>query len=153
MILAIALAFSLVAATFVFHFRVLLWLGSNTQKFNLKRQSQVLIIVISLFMAHLVEIGFYALIYSWSVSIFDLGVFEGAPVGNAMNYLYYSGVIYTTLGLGDIQPLGHIRFITAMEALNGFFLITWSASFTFLAMGRLWPWDNPCLNQERKSDE
>jgi hypothetical protein len=153
MILAIALAFSLVAATFVFHFRVLLWLGSNTQKFNLERQSQVLFIVIALFMAQLVEIGFYAVVYSWSVSIFDLGVFEGAPVGNAMNYLYYSGVIYTTLGLGDIQPLGHIRFITAMEALNGFFLITWSASFTFLAMGRLWPWDNSYLNQERKSDE
>lgn len=144
MTLAIALAFSLVAATFTFHYRVLLWLGSNTQKFNLERQSQVLVIVIVLFLAHIVEIGFYALIYNWSVSLFDLGVFEGAPVGNAMNYLYYSGVIYTTLGLGDIQPLGHIRFITAVEALNGFFLITWSASFTFLAMGRLWPWDSQC---------
>lgn len=144
MILAIALAFSLVAATFAFHYRVLLWLGSNTQKFNLEKQSQVLVIVIVLFLAHIVEIGFYALVYNWSVSLLDLGVFEGAPVGNAMNYLYYSGVIYTTLGLGDIQPLGHIRFITAVEALNGFLLITWSASFTFLAMGRLWPWDSQC---------
>jgi hypothetical protein len=141
MILAIVLAFSLVAATFVFHYRVLLWLGSNIQKINLEKQSQVLVIVIVLFLAHIVEIGFYALVYYWSVSFFDLGVFEGAPIANAMNYLYYSGVIYTTLGLGDIQPLGHIRFITALEALNGFLLITWSASFTFLAMGRLWPWD------------
>jgi len=67
-----------------------------------------------------------------------------------MSYLYYSGVIYTTLGLGDIHPEGHIRFITAMEALNGFLLITWSASFTFVAMGRLWPWEKSCARPTKK---
>ena len=141
MTLAIVLAFGLVAATFTFHYQVLLWLGANTPKLNLRTQMQVLVIVVVLFLAHIIEIGFYAMTYSWSVSSLDLGVFQGAPVGDAMSYLYYSGVIYTTLGLGDIQPEGHIRFITAMEALNGFLLITWSASFTFLAMGRLWPWE------------
>jgi len=152
MILAIALAFSLVLATFAFHYRVLLWLSSKTQKPNSQRQSQVLIIVIVLFLAHIVEIGFYAAIYNWSVLLFDLGVFEGAPVGSAMNYMYYSGVVYTTLGLGDIQPLGHIRFITAVESLNGFLLITWSASFTFLAMGRLWPWDVRCTDSVEENE-
>jgi hypothetical protein len=73
-------------------------------------------------------------------------------IDDAMSYLYYSGVIYTTLGLGDIQPEGHIRFITAMEALNGFLLITWSASFTFLAMGRLWTWDSPCINSVERNE-
>jgi len=150
MILAIVLAFSLVAVTFAFHYRVLLWLGMNTPKMNLPTQTQVLVIVVVLFLAHIVEIGFYAMTYSWSVSSLKLGLFQGAPVGDAMSYLYYSGVIYTTLGLGDIQPEGHIRFITAMEALNGFLLITWSASFTFLAMGRLWPWDNSCVGRTDK---
>ena len=150
MALAIVLAFLSVAATFIFHYRVLLWLGANTQRFNLQTQAQVLVIVIVLFLAHIVEIGFYAMVYSWSVSSLEIGVFKGEPVGSAVNYLYYSGVIYTTLGLGDIQPIGHIRFITAMEALNGFFLITWSASFTFLAMGRLWPWVNECSGSKDK---
>jgi hypothetical protein len=150
MILAIVLAFSLVAVTFAFHYRVLLWLGLNTPKMNLPTQTQVLVIVVVLFLAHIVEIGFYAMTYSWSVSSLKLGLFQGVPVGDAMSYLYYSGVIYTTLGLGDIQPEGHIRFITAMEALNGFLLITWSASFTFLAMGRLWPWDNSCVGRMAK---
>ena len=147
MIVAIVLAFSLVAVTFTFHYRVLLWLGLNTPKMNLPTQTQVLVIVVVLFLTHIVEIAFYAKTYSWSVSSLKLGMFQGAPVGDAMSYLYYSGVIYTTLGLGDIQPEGHIRFITAMEALNGFLLITWSASFTFLAMGRLWPWDNSCTGR------
>jgi ion channel len=150
MILAIVLAFGLVATTFTFHYRVLLWLSTNTPKLNLPTQSQVLVIVVVLFLTHIVEIGFYAITYSWSVSSFELGLFQGALVSDAMSYLYYSGVIYTTLGLGDIQPEGHIRFITAMEALNGFLLITWSASFTFLAMGRLWPWDNRCARQDKQ---
>lgn len=85
-----------------------------------------------------------------SVTLLHLGVFEGAAVESVMSYLYYSGVVYTTLGLGDVQPLGHIRFITAIEALNGLVLITWSASFTFLVMGRLWPWPNQCSEQEVK---
>ena len=150
MMIAITLAFGLVAATFIFHYRVLLWLGSNTPKMNLPTQTQVLVIVVVLFLAHIVEIGFYAITYSWSVSSLELGVFRGAPVADGMSYLYYSGVIYTTLGLGDIQPEGHIRFITAMEALNGFLLITWSASFTFVAMGRLWPWEKSCARPTKK---
>jgi|GEM_PF-5678743 len=75
MMIAITLAFGLVAATFIFHYRVLLWLGSNTPKMNLPTQTQVLVIVVVLFLAHIVEIGFYAITYSWSVSSLELGVF------------------------------------------------------------------------------
>jgi Ion channel len=155
MSLAIVLAFTLVAVTFLLHYRTLLWLGTNTPRFGLSSQAQVLVIVIILFLVHIAEIGIYAITYWLSVSILELGSFEGDMVIDTMSYLYFSGVIYTTLGLGDIEPQGHIRFLTAMEALNGFFLITWSASFTFLAMGRLWPWNNQCgqpMKDERPRD-
>mgnify|MGYP000396487989 FL=1 len=151
MLLAIALAFSLVALSFTFHYRVLIWLSVSSQ-IKMDKQGRVLFIVFILFLAHIVEIGFYAFIYNLSVITLDLGFFNGAPIDEPMNYLYYSGVIFTTLGLGDIQPVGHIRFITAIEALNGFFLITWSASFTFLAMGRLWPWSNQCVTNTDNKD-
>lgn len=142
MTLTILIAFSLVAVTFVFHYRVLLWLSLAVQKLKIETTTQVLMIVLVLFLAHLIEIGVYAVAYAGSVNVLDLGEFQGSLVNDAMSFLYYSGVIYTTLGLGDIQPVGHIRFLTATEALNGFLLITWSASFTFLAMGHLWPWAN-----------
>jgi hypothetical protein len=45
---------------------------------------------------------------------------------------------YTTLGFGDIVPVGPVRFLTSVEALTGFVLITWSASFTYLEMNRFW---------------
>ena len=144
MFLTLVLALSLVVVTFVFHYRVLLLLGRFAPRLKLRQQTQVLIIVVILFFTHVAEIALYAVMYSWSVTELELGVFKGAPLDSPMSYLYYSGVIYTSLGLGDIYPEGHIRFMTAMEALNGFLLITWSASFTFLAMGRLWEWDNCC---------
>ena len=118
MTIAILLAFLLVSLTFLFHYRVLLWLGSKTPRFGLSTQAQVLVIVVTLFLVHIAEIGMYAITYGVSVSVLGLGVFEGEVVTDAMSYLYYSGVIYTTLGLGDIEPQGHIRFITAIDPLG-----------------------------------
>ena len=68
MILAIVLAFGLVAVTITFHYRVLIWLDSSTPKLNLPTQTQVLVIVVVLFLTHVVEIGFYAITYDWAVS-------------------------------------------------------------------------------------
>lgn len=45
---------------------------------------------------------------------------------------------YTTLGIGDIRPEGPIRLVVGVAALNGFLLITWTASFTCLVMQRYW---------------
>lgn len=42
------------------------------------------------------------------------------------------------LGLGDLVPVGAVRFMTGTEALTGFVLIAWSASFTFVEMERFW---------------
>lgn len=50
----------------------------------------------------------------------------------------FSAETYTTIGLGDIYPLGPLRLITGIEALNGLLLIGWSASFTYLAMQKFW---------------
>ena len=54
------------------------------------------------------------------------------------SYLYFSAETYTTIGLGDIYPLGPLRLITGIEALNGLLLIGGSASFTYLAMQKFW---------------
>ena len=150
MLLIVLLSFCLVAVVFVFHHHILIWLGLFAPKLKLQPQTQVLVIVFALYIAHIVEICLYAIVYFFAVEQFDLGEFNGAPVNDLMSYIYYSGVIYTSLGLGDIYPSGHIRFLTAMETLNGFLLITWSASFTFLAMGRLWSWSDSCDSVEKK---
>ena len=54
-------------------------------------------------------------------------------------YVYFSAVSYTSLGLGDIYPTGGLRLVTGAEALLGLLMIAWSASFAYLLMVELWP--------------
>jgi hypothetical protein len=42
------------------------------------------------------------------------------------------------LGLGDIAPLGPVRLLAGVEALNGLLMIAWTASFTYLSMEKFW---------------
>jgi len=149
MAIAITLAFCLVAATFFFHYRCLLWLGESVPRLSSQSQAGVLMIILALFCAHIVEIALYALGYAGLVEFLELGSFNGGSIDEPLDYLYYSGVMFTSLGIGDIYPDGHIRFVTFIEALNGLMLVTWSASFTFLAMGRLWP--DACCSTDRGS--
>lgn len=138
MSIAIIIAFLLVFLTFTFHYKILLGLGIYGSKLKLKPELQVFQAVIVLFVSHIIEIAFYGLAYYFSIVELKLGDFGGEEVKDPMSYLYYSGVIFTSLGLGDSYPQGHVRFITAIESLNGFLLVTWSASYTFLVMSRLW---------------
>jgi len=100
--------------------------------------------------AHIVEIGFYSAAYAISTEVLAIETFGGAPVQYPLDYLYFSIVTYMSLGLGDVFPNDHLRFLAGVEALNGLLFIAWSAPFIYLAMGRLWPIE-PCFGPERKS--
>ncbi len=66
------------------------------------------------------------------------GHLSGNYDGSLMDSVYFSFTTYTTLGFGDITPFGHLRHLVGIEALTGLVLITWSASFLFIEMQRLW---------------
>jgi len=142
--IAVSLAVILVLLTFYIHLIAMRGINKIIPHTAISSHNQVLVIVILLFAAHVFEISIYALVFELCIEYLNIGTLEGDIINNFMEYLYYSLVMYTSLGLGDIYPMGHIRFITGIEALNGLMLITWSASFTFLAMKRLWPWQNVC---------
>ncbi len=65
-----------------------------------------------------------------------IGGFAQANVETFMDVFYFSVVNYSSLGLGDIYPTGHLRFLAGVEALNGFLLISCSASTIFLVVTR-----------------
>ena len=97
--------------------------------------------VLGLIAAHLIEIALFALSLFALVEIWetDIGGLAGqTEMIDAQGWYYYSAMVYTTVGFGDIVPTGPLRIFTACEALTGFVLITWSASFTFLVMQTRW---------------
>lgn len=88
--------------------------------------------------AHVVEAFIYTLIFVWAVQGLDLGTLKvsGPDAKNVtlMDYFYFSLVNFTTLGRGDLNPQGHLRFITGIEAFHGFLMITASGSFVLQVM-------------------
>lgn len=140
MVVAVILAVSLVILTFLFHYVVLRWLSGGMARIAITASVRILVIVLVALAAHLVEIGLYAGAYALGDGLLALGSFGGLVVAEPLDYLYFSIVSYTSLGLGDVFPSDHLRFITGIEALNGLLLIAWSGSFIYIAMGRLWPW-------------
>lgn len=139
MALTLLVAAILVALCFGLHLEVLRRLKRLVDQPGRVRRPMLLIVLV-LFLAHLAEVVLYAL----GLSILDSaghGRLVGAVVGGPgwfVDHFYFSIASYTTLGIGDIVPEGPIRVIAGIEALNGLVLVAWSASFTYLAMERLW---------------
>ena len=94
--------------------------------------------------AHVSEAGLYAIAFA-SGETLGLGSFRKEAAMSAMEYFYFSLVDYTSLGLGAIYPDGHLRFISGVEALNGFLLISCSASLIYTIHTRILRSDgSPC---------
>ena len=96
-------------------------------------------IIFSLLALHVVEIWFFGLAF-WGLSaVPGTGYMHGEHSSDTLfDAIYLSATTYTTVGFGDVSPVGAIRFISGLESLVGLLLITWSASFTYLEMSRLW---------------
>jgi hypothetical protein len=87
---------------------------------------------------HIAEIWIFGLATWLALSLANTGSVAGSHETGLLDAVYLSAMTYTTVGFGDLAPVGPIRFIGGTMALTGFVLITWSASFTFLEMERYW---------------
>lgn len=105
---------------------------------SLHRRRRVLILIFIILFAHTLEIWLFALGYYGLIVLADIGSLIGLESGQLPDYVYYSAMVYTTVGFGDVLPSGSIRFLSGMEALTGLVMITWSASYTFIEMERDW---------------
>jgi hypothetical protein len=104
-----------------------------------RRRRRVVILILIILLTHVVEIWIFGSAYRVLLQWETFGSIDGAVEDmDLLEYVYYSAMVYTTVGFGDLIPQGAIRFMTGMEALTGLVMITWSASFTFLEMQRDW---------------
>lgn len=121
------------------HFEILSKCRGYLTLLSEQRRRRVLILIFIILFAHTVEIWIFAFGYMILTRWFDIGSLSGLEAQQLPDYVYYSAMVYTTVGFGDVLPTGAIRFMTGMEALTGLVMITWSASYTFLEMQRDWP--------------
>lgn len=128
----------LVSICIVIHYEFLYRCSRWMPALKMAGRYRILIGIFVALSAHVAEIWVFGLGYYFAQGIEGLGTLTGNFSGTLMDCVYFSFTNYSTLGFGDIEPLGHIRFLTGIESLTGLVLITWTASFLFLEMQRHW---------------
>lgn len=122
----------------VLHYEVLERLNSWLPHSKIRKRARVLVSIFIMLGAHVVEVWIFAFgifLCSFNPGLGQVIGIEGLGLFDAV---YLSAATFTTVGYGDISPLGPLRFMMGCESLTGFVLITWSASFTYLEMQRYW---------------
>ena len=130
-----------VAIAVSIHYEFLYRLTRLLPTLAVKHRFRIVIGVAGSFLAHVLEIWVFSLVYFLMVGVLDWGSFEGNFDGGLLDCFYFSFTTYTTLGFGDIQPFGEVRYLTGIESLTGLLLITWTASFLYLEMQKFWDKD------------
>ena len=120
------------------HYEVLFQLSRRIPSLNIASRFKVIIGVFGALCAHVAEIWLFGLAYYWLSRDNSLGTLSGNYAGTIEDSVYFSFSSYTSLGIGDIEPLGDLRFLAGLESLLGLVLISWTASFLFLEMTRYW---------------
>ena len=138
-LLVVIATMAAVAACVLVHYEGLIRLsGWMTRHHEAHHRRKVLYGIFGVLGWHVVEIWIFG-ITTWALLHYpNTGAMAGAHSLGLFDAVYVSAVTYTTVGFGDLAPVGPIRFLCGTMALTGFVLITWSASFTFLEMERFW---------------
>lgn len=129
---------TLVAFAVLIHYEALNLLSVLIPLLKLRHRLRVLFGVFGVLFAHVLEIWSFAFAYYFLIRSGYFGTLEGHFDNSLMDCSYFSFTSYTSLGFGDINPTGDIRFLAGLEALTGLVLIGWTASFMYLEMQKLW---------------
>ena len=129
----------LVLITILMHYESLRVLSIYLPRMHMIHpRMRLMLVIVGVFTGHTIEIWLFGIAYYLLESHLKMGQFGGLRTENFMDYVYFSAVCYTSLGLGDMYPSGMLRMLTGAEALVGLLMIAWSGSFTYLAMEKFW---------------
>jgi len=107
-------------------------------RLHIRHRFRIVLGVFLALTAHAVEVWIFAVSFYLMHHAEGWGSLQGNFDGSLLDCVYFSFTTYTTLGFGDIEPLGDLRYLTGLESLTGLVLITWTASFLYLEMARYW---------------
>lgn len=129
----------LVLISTVLHYEVLRGLHGGLPTLRVPRRAKLLVVMFTTFLTHAAQMALYGGAFYSLVRWLGAGTLDGSAGFSLSTCMYFSAETYTSLGFGDLTPVGPVRLLAGVEALNGLLLIGWSASFLYIAMQRFWP--------------
>lgn len=134
------------ALAVLLHYQGLALLSRGLRRLPGRPRPRIPLLILALLVLHGLSILLYGVAYFACVQVSGLGRIQAlhpeVAVEALLDFAYFSAVVYTTVGFGEIVPQGPLRALVGAEAVTGLTLITWSASFTFLEMQKYWRVDN-----------
>jgi len=138
MLLAFIVNIVVVCSAVIVHYECLERLSILMPRLRVRYRYRILVGLLGAILAHIVEVWLFAAAYYAMIQTGDFGTLVGYPEPDILNCAYFSFVTYSTVGYGDLVPVGNLRFLAGLEALTGLVLITWTASFMYFQMSRYW---------------
>ena|SRR6185436_18403834 len=137
-LVVVAATLAAVALSVLTHYEGLYFTSRRLARLaGVPRRAKVLYGISAVLVLHVVEIWIFG-VTTWVLLRWPEFGALGPAAQHLFDAIYFSAVTFTTVGYGDLAPVGPIRFLAGTEALTGFVLLTWSASFTYLEMERFW---------------
>ena len=133
-----AVTAAVVVSCVVLHYEGLRFLTDRLPRPKHHHRRRIVLLILALMMIHIVEVWIFGIAYFALLKFDGFGALLGVAPTGFVDYIYYSATVYTTVGFGDMYPVGAIRTMTGTEGITGLTLITWSASYTFLEMLKSW---------------
>jgi hypothetical protein len=127
-----------VAFAVLLHYEGLRWISGRLNRLTTVRRRKVLFGVYAVILLHVAEIWLFGTSLWALLQMPEAGGLTGTASAGLFEVVYLSANTFTTVGFGDVVPVGAVRFLCGTEALTGFILITWSASFVYLEMREFW---------------
>jgi len=100
---------------------------------HIDRAVLVSVLTLWMFLAIVIEVWMWALLYLYDPSITTLPDMETA--------FYFSMVTFTTLGYGDVVLTGQWRTLASIQAANGVIVFGWTTALIFYFMQRIYKSD------------
>jgi hypothetical protein len=127
-----------VALSVLVHYEGLRWMSLRLARLPALRRRKVLFGVYGVILLHIAEIWLFGVALWLLLQVTNAGHLGGVGNDVLLDAVYLSAITFSTIGYGDVVPAGALRLLCGTEALTGFILITWSASFLFLEMQEFW---------------
>lgn len=110
--------------------------------------------VLSVFFCHTLCVWMYAAVYWFLIEVLKFGALQGQfEPGYILSYVYFSVTTYSSVGYGDIFPVGPLRIMTGVETVNGLILIGWSTTYTYFAAERYMAHERALLAREARQEK
>nr|WP_280638997.1 potassium channel family protein [Sphingomicrobium aestuariivivum] len=130
---------ALLAATIAIHYEALRFSSNRLTHLRIPPRFRITIMLTTALVSHLLHVFLYALAFLLLEQAGGFGSIDGGDTRhNLGDAFYFSITSYTTLGIGDLYPIGAMRLISGVEALNGLVMVGWTASMTYLYMEKFW---------------